>query len=79
MGGHSVGLGPVFFGETLVSHDVPNLTYLLSADSPEAHKEHWKAFLAHPEWDRMKNLKRYADTVSNIVSVMLIPTAASQL
>jgi hypothetical protein len=74
-----VGLGPVFFGETLISDDVPNLTYMLSADSEDAHKKHWSAFLKHPEWKRMSGLKRYKGTVSKIVSVFLTPTAASQL
>ena len=74
-----VGLGPVFFGATRVGHDVPNLTYLLSAESPAAHKEHWKAFLSHPEWDRMKVLPRYADTVSKISNWFLQRADCSQL
>ncbi len=72
-----VELGPVFFGETLISNDVPNLTYMLSADSDEAHKKHWDGFRKHPEWDRMKRLPRYKDTVSKIVSVYLSPTESS--
>lgn len=75
----SVGMAPVFFGETLIASDVPNLTYMLSADSPAAHKAHWAAFLKHAEWDRMKNLSRYKGTVSKIVSVTMMPTAGSQL
>ena len=74
-----VKLGPVFFGETLVADDVPNLTYMLSADNDAAHKEHWKAFLAHPEWDRIKRLPKYKDTVSKITSVMLSPTKSSEI
>ncbi|MDA0588748.1 MAG: NIPSNAP family protein [Planctomycetota bacterium] len=74
-----VKLAPVFFGETLISGDVPNLTYMLSADSPEAHDEHWVGFRKHPEWDRMKNLARYQGTVSKIVSIKMTPTAGSQI
>ena len=74
-----VEMAPVFYGETLISDDVPNLTYMLSAENAEAHKAHWKAFLAHPEWDRMKKMKRYAGTVSKITSITLEPTAYSQL
>lgn len=74
-----VKLAPVFFGETLISNDVPNLTYMLSADSDEAHKEHWDAFRKHPEWDRMKKLKRYEGSVSRIVSITMKPTAGSQI
>lgn len=74
-----VKLGPVFFGETLISGDTPNLTYMLSADSDADHKEHWVGFRNHPDWNRMKVLPRYKDTVSKIVSVLLKPTGGSQI
>lgn len=74
-----VKLAPVFFGETLISSDVPNLTYMLSAENEDAHKTHWKAFGPHPEWQRLRKMDRYKDTVSKIVKTMLKPTQASQL
>ena len=74
-----VGLGPVFFGETLISNDVPNLTYMLSAENEEAHKTHWKGFGPHPEWQKLKKMDRYKGTVSKIISTMLVPTEGSQL
>ena len=74
-----VKLGPVFFGETLISNDVPNLTYMLSASDDGEHKEHWDAFRKHPEWLRMKVLERYKGTVSGITSIMLAPTSYSQI
>lgn len=72
-------LGPVFFGETLISHDLPNLTYMLSADDIESHAKHWDAFRAHPQWLRMKEMDKYQDTVSKITSVMLKPAKYSQI
>ena len=74
-----VGLGPIFFGETLISNDVPNLTYMLSAENEEAHKTHWKGFGPHPEWQKLKKMPRYKGTVSKIISTMLAPTKGSQL
>ena len=74
-----VKLGPVFFGRTLAGPGSPNLIYLLTAENDAAHKEHWKAFLAHPEWDRIKVLPEYKDTVSKIQNWFLKPTAFSQL
>ncbi len=74
-----VQLGPVFFGKMLVGHDVPNLTYMLSAADSEAHKAHWKAFLAHPKWDEMKVKPEYKGTVSKITNWFLKPTAFSQI
>jgi hypothetical protein len=74
-----VGLGPIFFGETLISNDVPNLTYMLSAENEEAHKTHWKGFGPHPQWNVLKKMERYKGTVSKIISTMLAPTEGSQL
>lgn len=72
-------LGPVFFGEALIGDDVPNLAYMLSAGDREAHEAHWKAFGEHPEWNRMKAMPKYSDTVSAITNVFLTPTAFSQI
>lgn len=73
------GLGPVFFGEVLVGHDVPNLTYMLSSTDRETHKKSWETFLAHPDWVRMKAMDRYKDTVSKIANWFLVPTPYSQI
>ncbi len=72
-------LAPVFFGEALIGDDVPNLTYMLSASDREAHKAHWKAFGEHPEWNRMKAMPKYADTVSKITNIFLAPAGYSQI
>lgn len=74
-----VNLGPVFFGQTLIGNDVPNLIYMLSGTDKAAHKQHFKDFLAHPEWKRIKDLEEYKDTVSKIQSWFLKPTAYSQI
>ncbi len=75
----NVEMAPVFFGEMLVGDDVPNLTYMLSAANMEEHKAHWKAFLAHPEWDRMKKIPMYKGTVSKIRNWFLKPASFSQI
>lgn len=74
-----VKLGPVFYGETLIGPDVPNLIYMLSASDMEAHEEHWSAFRGHPEWDRMKNMPKYKESVSHITNYYLVPTEFSQI
>ena len=74
-----VQMSPVFYGETLIGPDVPNLVYMLSADDMESHQEHWNAFIAHPEWDKMKKMERYQDTVSKIQKWFLKPTSYSHL
>lgn len=74
-----VKLAPVFFGETLISDDLPNLTYILSADNAEIHRQHFQDFLKHPDWDRMKRLEKYKGTVSKIISITLSPATCSQI
>ena len=74
-----VEMAPVFYGETLVGPRVPNLIYMLSATDEQAHQKHWKAFLGHPEWDRMKGLEKYKDTVSKIDKWFLRPLNFSQI
>jgi len=69
-----VKMAPVFFGETLIGPDVPNLVYMLSAENETAHKEHWDAFIKSPQWNAMKDLPEFKDTVSKIQSWYLKPT-----
>lgn len=74
-----VKMGPVFFGETLVGPTVPNLVYMLSAESEEAHQEHWQTFLKDPKWAEMKDLPEFKDTVSKIRNWFLKPVGFSEL
>lgn len=74
-----VNLGPVFFGEMLVGDDVPNLTYMLSGPNREDHDEHWKGFISHPEWEKMKKMEKYKGTVSKITKWYLAPLPYSEI
>jgi hypothetical protein len=74
-----VGLDPVFFGETLVGSNLPNLTYMLGYRDMEEHDRAWKAFLEDPDWIALKDQERYRDTVSKIINRFLKPTSYSQI
>lgn len=74
-----VGLTPVFFGEAMLGHFLPNLTYMITFDDMAEHDKNWKAFGADPEWNRIKDLPEYADTVSRITRTYLSPTEFSQI
>jgi NIPSNAP protein len=74
-----VGLAPVFYGQALIGANLPHLTYMLSGENREEHKKHFDAFIKHPVWNKMKDDPQYADTVSNIKSRILEPTAYSQI
>lgn len=74
-----VGLRPVFFAETVVGQNLPNLTYMLAFDDMRARDAAWATFVADPEWKKLAADPYYADTVSAISDVVLRPTAYSQI
>jgi hypothetical protein len=75
------GLTPVFFGETLIGANMPNLTYMLVYEDMAAHDKQWGAFSADPEWKKLSTTPGYTDAeiVSNISNAYLRPTAYSQI
>lgn len=73
------GLQIVFFGQSLAGPKLPNLTYMLCFEDDKAMAKAWAEFLAHPDWDKMKNDPAYKDTVSNITNLALRPIAGSQI
>lgn len=75
------GLTPVFFGETLVGSNYPNLTYMLTFDDMAQREKAWGAFVGDPEWKKMSTTPGYTDveTVSNISNAILTPAPYSQL
>lgn len=76
-----LGFKPVFWGETVIGSQRPNLTYMLTFDDLEAKSAHWKAFGGDPEWKKISAMPEYADAllVSKITSTMLVPTTYSQI
>lgn len=73
------GLNPVFFGRGLAGRDLPNVTYMLGFDSPEAQAANWKTFVSDPAWTTLKNDPAYADTEPTITNLILRPSPASQI
>ena len=64
----------VFYGEVISGANMPNLIYMVSFENKKSHQEHWDAFRNHPDWDKLKNMERYANTVSHIDNWLLHPT-----
>lgn len=65
------GLIPVFFGEMLAGPYRPALTYMIYTKDMAASGQGWQNFLKHPDWNRIKVMPEYANTVSNIRNVFL--------
>lgn len=75
------GLDPVFFGEMLAGPNQPCLVYLLAYDSFAAREKNWNAFLADPDWVKLRATPGLSDgeIVSNISSAFLRPLPFSPI
>jgi hypothetical protein len=76
-----LGMLPVFFGETIVGPDMPNLTYMLSFDDLASRDALWGKFGSDPEWKKMRAQPGLSDpeVVSNISNSILHPLPASMI
>jgi NIPSNAP len=76
-----LGLAPVFFGETIVGRNMPNLTYLLAFDDLAAREKAWRAFGADPEWQKLRAQPGLSDAeiVSNVSNAILRPLPFSPI
>ena len=68
---------PVFYAETLAGATTPNLMYLTTFENMEERNAHWDAFRTDPDWEAMKDLEEYQNTVSKNVTRLLRPTEYS--
>ncbi len=73
------GFENVFFGECLIGSGLPCLKYMLAAPSMEANAAGWKTFISHPDFVRMRDDPKYANTEPKITKLYLEPTAYSQV
>jgi hypothetical protein len=56
---HRSGVHPLFYSDTLIGPDMPNLTYMMPFASLAEREKAWVAFAADPEW-----IKARADSVA---------------
>jgi hypothetical protein len=73
------GFENVWFGEVLAGDGQPALKYMLAAPDMAANEAGWKKFLAHPDFIRMRDDPKYADTMPKITKLFLEPTDYSQV
>ncbi len=73
------GLTPVFFGESIIGPNLPNLNYMLAFKDMADRDQRWQAFRDDPDWKKLSADPTYKDTVSNITDIILQPTAYSQI
>lgn len=75
------GLAPVFFGDVLVGHRTPSLTYMLTFDDVADLNKKWAVFASDPAWKDLSHRpgNTDADIVSNISNLYLSPLSFSQI
>lgn len=73
------GVIPVFMGQALVGDKLPNLTYMTVYDDEASRTAAWKKFVAHPDWQVLKQAEKYEGTVSKIHKSDWVPKPYSQL
>lgn len=73
-----VGLHNVFFGEVLAGENTPCLSYMVSFENMAERDANWAKFGSDPDWKRISNDPRYANSHSRTVRRFLEPTSYSQ-
>jgi len=76
------GAAGVFYADTLIGPNLPNLTYMLSFPDMRSLEADWETFSADPDWKKLSADPRFnldPPTVSNVTSLVLRPLACSQV
>jgi hypothetical protein len=75
------GLAPVFFGDNLVAHRMPSLTYMLTFTDVADLNSKWAVFASDPAWKELSRRPGNTDAeiVSNISNLYLSPLSCSQI
>ncbi len=74
-----LGFQPLFFGEVISGSAMPNLMYMSTFSNADSQTQHWKAFGDAPEWQKLKEVAKYKNTVSHIDKYLLYPTDYSDI
>jgi NIPSNAP len=69
----------VFYGKVLAGSRMPNLMYMTSFNTRAEREEHWKAFVADPQWKTLSAMPEYQHNVSKIDIVLLHPAPYSEI
>ena len=74
-----VGLNSVFFGKILAGKQMPALMYMLWFENMDHRTASWDKFRVADEWNTMRVKPEYANTVSTVNKIFLLPEEGSQI
>ncbi len=69
----------VFYGEVLSGSEMPNLIYMTTFPDKSTRDAYWDAFRVDPDWEELKVVEYYENTVSKNNTYFLHPTDYSDI
>ena len=69
----------VFYSEVIAGPRMPNLLYMTTFSNMDSRNEHWKTFVADPQWKTLSSMPEYQHNVSKIEIFLLRPTDYSDI
>ena len=73
---HRSGVHPLFYSQTAIGPNMPNLTYLIPFDDLAAREKAWNAFSADEEWVKVRKESIDKDgQIANVIQVSLFKAA----
>ncbi len=69
----------VFYSQVIAGSHQPNLMYMTSFNNKADRGEHWKKFGDDPEWNKLKVMPEYLNSVSKNEQILLNPAEFSEL
>jgi hypothetical protein len=72
-----LGFNAVFYAEVISGSSMPNLMYMTTFNNQVERDEHWKAFVAAPQWKQLSAMPEYQHNVSKNTQYFLRPTEYS--
>jgi hypothetical protein len=72
-----VDLNAVFWGEVLAGDKKPNLMYMVTFENMKSHDGKWEGVAGFAEWQKLKGVEEYKNTVSRMDIHLLHPTSYS--
>jgi hypothetical protein len=69
----------VFYGEVLSGSEMPNLIYMTTFPDRATRDKYWGIFGADPDWEELKVVEYYQNTVSKNNTYFLYPTDYSDI
>ena len=78
---HKGGIHPVFYADTLIGPNQPNMAYLIPFESSAQREKAWQAFRDNPDWVKIRDesIRKGGEIVRNITNMILVPTGFSML